>query len=104
MKWIIAWIAVAVGILITLTLVSGSDQQVWQKRGDVNLDGQVCMDDTMYLVYHLWRDGRELPCMETADVDNDRCIDMMDVIAGLRHIFYGEPIENPAVYCGSGGY
>ena len=72
------------------------------RRGDVNLDGQICMDDTMQIVYHLWRDGRELPCMEAADLDNDRCIDMMDVISGLRHIFFGDPISDyPITTCPS---
>ena len=69
-------------------------------RGDVNLDGQICMDDSLQFIYHLWRDGRELPCPQAADLDCDYDIDVTDVIMGLRHIFHGDPITAPPAYCG----
>ena len=77
--------------------VEGTESEQYFLRGDINLDGQICMGDSIFLIFHLWRDGRELPCMEVADLDNDRCIDMMDVICGLRHVFHGAEIEPPLV-------
>jgi len=60
------------------------------QRGDVNGDGQWCLDDPVYLLYHLYRDGRELPCPAAADADGSRCIDLGDVLYSLRFLFVGD--------------
>ena len=68
-------------------------------NGDVNLDGQVCMDDSIQIIYHLWRDGRDLPCPDAADLDRSGYIDVNDVIGGLRHIFFGDIIPDCPITC-----
>jgi len=68
-------------------------------NGDVNADGQICMDDSIQIIYHLWRDGRELPCHNAADVDRNGSININDVLWGLRHIFFGEYINDCPVEC-----
>ena len=70
-------------------------------NGDVNMDGRICMDDSMQIVYHLWRDGRDLPCPDAADVDRSGVIDIGDVLGGLRHIFFGDPILDCPITCPS---
>jgi len=70
-------------------------------NGDVNMDGRICMDDSMQIIYHLWRDGRELPCPDAADVDRSGAIDIGDVLGGLRHIFFGDPILDCPITCPS---
>ena len=68
-------------------------------NGDVNADGQICMDDSIQIIYHLWRDGRDLPCRNAADVDRNGGIDVNDVILGLRYIFFGDYINDCPVDC-----
>lgn len=68
-------------------------------NGDVNMDGQICMDDSIQIIYHLWRDGRDLPCPDAADVDRSGYIDVGDVLVGLRHIFFGEHIPDCPISC-----
>ena len=70
-------------------------------RGDVNLDGQICMDDAIVVIYHLWRDGRALPCRNAADVDRNGSINLNDVVLSLRHVFSGAEINNCPVTCDS---
>ena len=73
-------------------------------NGDVNLDCQICMDDSIQIIYHLWRDGRELPCPDAADIDRSGIIDIGDVIGGLRHVFFGDPIFDCPIACEDQGY
>ena len=75
-------------------------------NGDVNRGGQICMDDSIQLIYHLWRDGRKLPCPDAADLDRSGYIDVSDVLGGLRHIFFGDIIPDCPITCGEddGGY
>ena len=68
-------------------------------NGDVNADGQICMDDSIQIIYHLWRDGRDLPCRNAADVDRNGSININDVLWGLRHIFFGDYINDCPVTC-----
>ena len=70
-------------------------------NGDVNMDGRICMDDSIQIIFHLWRDGRELPCPDAADVDRSGAIDVGDVLSGLRHIFFGDPIPDCPITCPS---
>ena len=68
-------------------------------NGDVNMDGQVCMDDSIQLIRHLWIDGEDLPCIDAADVDRSGYIDVNDVLGGLRHIFFGDHIPDCPITC-----
>lgn len=70
------------------------------QRGDADGDGQLCMSDAILLVYHLWRDGRPLPCMDAADANDDGSIDVGDVLASLYAVFHGLPLP-PPVLCGA---
>jgi len=67
--------------------------------GDANLDGQICMDDSILIINSLWRNGRELPCPDAADVDRDGSVTIGDVVYGLRHVFFGEYIPDCPVTC-----
>ena len=58
--------------------------------GDVDGDGAWCLGDPVMLVYHLFRDGRELPCPASADFDGSNCLDVNDVVYGLRFLFIGD--------------
>ena len=68
-------------------------------NGDVNADGQICMEDSIQIIFHLWRDGRDLPCHNAADVDRNGSINVNDVLYGLQHIFFGEYINDCPVTC-----
>ena len=68
-------------------------------NGDVNADGMWCMDDPVQIIYHLYRDGRELPCRDAADVDRNGTIDVNDVVLSLRFLFFGDYINDCPVTC-----
>ena len=70
--------------------------------GDVIMDGQICIDDPVQIIYHLWRDGRELPCPDAADLDRNGYIDINDVVGGLRFLFFGDPIKDYPINCNLG--
>lgn len=72
-----------------------------RQNGDVNGDFQICMDDPIQIIYHLWRDGRDLPCENAADVDRNGSINLNDVVLSLRHIFNGAEINSCPVTCDS---
>ena len=112
MKKIIWWIVAA-------ALVFGVGYSVWGDegspsrggevtfmRGDISgpghpADGWLCMDDSIYLIYHLYRDGRPLDCPDAADVNDDGRIDLNDVIHGLQAVFSDRPIPPPyCLFCG----
>ena len=69
------------------------------QSGDANLDGQICMGDSILIIFHLWRDGRELPCASVADVARNGWVGVEDVIGGLRHIYFGEYIPDCQISC-----
>lgn len=92
-------LAIAVGVFVFLASQIFGDYTDLVVNGDVNMDGQVCMDDSMQILNHLWIDGRELPCLDAADLDRSGVIDINDVIAGLRHVFYGEAITDCPISC-----
>ena len=68
-------------------------------NGDVNADGMWCMDDPIQIIYHLYRDGRDLPCRNAADVDGNGSIDVNDVVLSLRFLFFGDEINQCPVSC-----
>ena len=79
----------------------GGEENVVFMRGDIVADGWLCMDDSIYLVYHLFRDGRPLDCPDAADVNDDGRIDTTDIIHGLQAVFSNRPIPPPyCIFCG----
>lgn len=74
------------------------------QNGDVNMDGQICIDDSVQIIYHLWRDGRRLPCPDAADLDRSGSIDVSDVVLGLRYLFHGDLIFDCPISCNNNGY
>ena len=79
----------------------GGEENVVFMRGDIVADGWLCMDDSIYLIYHLFRDGRPLDCPDAADVNDDGRIDTTDVIHGLQAVFASRPIPPPyCIFCG----
>ena len=60
------------------------------QRGDVDGDGLICLNDPVFLLYHLFRDGRPLPCEMAADADGSGCIDVGDVVHTLQWLFRGD--------------
>ena len=92
---------VATFILCAVVIASEYDHPPDTLNGDVNMDGQICMDDSIQIIYHLWRDGRELPCPDAADVDRSGTIDIGDVLGGLRYVFFGDPIFDCPITCPS---
>ena len=72
-------------------------------NGDVNLDGQICMDDPIHIIYHLYRDGRSLPCPETADADRSGAVTITDAVVLLRYIFNGEYLFDCPISCSGTG-
>lgn len=76
------------------------------QTGDSNADFQVCMDDAIVVIYHLFRDGRPVPCPDAADADRDGTLGTTDIVLILRHIFHGEILPDCPISCGQpdGGY
>ena len=76
------------------------------RNGDVDLDGRICMADSILLIMHLWRDGRKLPCPDAADLDRSGYVDVADVVGGLRYVFFGDEILDCPISCPQedGGY
>tara|TARA_B100001013_G_scaffold343937_1_gene272795 strand:+ start:234 stop:542 length:309 start_codon:yes stop_codon:yes gene_type:complete len=96
-KWLIIIASIVAIFCICKFLFSHEEGN--HLNGDVNLDGLHCIDDSVQLIYHLWRDGRELPCFATADIDCDGDLDVSDVIMNLRYVFFGDPIDTLRVTC-----
>ena len=69
------------------------------QNGDVNGDGAVCFDDSVAIIFYLWRGGQELPCEDAADVDRSGDINVSDAILSLRHLFYGDFIQDCPIEC-----
>ena len=99
-NFIIAAIVVVVAFVAIKLFADGYRSYV--QNGDVNMDGQICIDDSVQIIYHLWRDGRELPCPDAADLDRNGYIDVNDVVMGLRFLFFGDPIQDCPFNCDSG--
>ncbi len=55
-------------------------------RGDVNLDGRVTISDALMTRRYLFL-GEELPCADAADADDDRTLNVTDVVKILVHLF-----------------
>ena len=72
------------------------------RRGDVNTDGDVDMEDpvTALFALYVWTD-RELPCTEAVDFNADQRADLTDVIGLLTFLILSGPApEAPFPECG----
>ena len=99
-KQMLVIVALIVVIAGCLSLFGDDRRSTWDiQNGDTNMDGQICMDDSIQIIYHLWRDGRDLPCPDAADGNRNGYIDVGDVLGGLRYVFFGEPIFDCPITC-----
>ena len=97
-NWRLILIVVAT-LLLLCSLLFSQYSGYETVSGDVNGDHAICMDDSIQIIWHLYIDGRTLPCPDAADVDRSGVVDVNDVILGLRHVFYGEVIPDCPVTC-----
>jgi len=107
MKNILWWVLGAAIVFGTWWALWGNEAEAQNggdvvfMRGDIVADGWLCMDDSIYLIYHLFRDGRPLDCPDAADVNDDGRIDTTDIIHGLQAVFSNRPIPPPyCIFCG----
>ena len=81
-------------------LASAGDLSTSQyQNGDVNLDGVICLDDPVFIIYHLYRDGRPLPCPDVADADRDGGVTIGDAIVLLGYLFNGTYLFDCPISC-----
>jgi hypothetical protein len=70
------------------------------KRGLVNEDGVLDLSDPVALLFHLFA-GRELSCLDSADVNDDGALDVSDALYLLDYLFkQGPPPAAPQSPCG----
>ncbi len=73
------------------------------RRGDVEADGAIGIDDPLYLLNWLFRRGPAPPCERAADVNDDGRLNLSDAVVLLLHLFRGLSLPEPAEICGVGG-
>ncbi len=56
------------------------------RRGDANLDGRLNINDPIRILRHLFS-GSALPCLDSADVDDNSAVDLTDAIRLLEFLF-----------------
>src|SRR5262245_6591770 len=95
-------LALALVILLGSELVSA--QAARFRRGDVNDNGVVLMEDALFILGIMFVDGGKgwVKCQDSADVTDDGSIDITDPIYLLYFLFLGgPPIPRPSgVGCG----
>jgi hypothetical protein len=79
------------------------EYEVEYLNGDTTLDGAVCFDDSLAILFYLWGGGPDLECLSPADVDRSGVVGLEDAILGLRHVFLGAEIQDCWVTCGRVG-
>ena len=60
-------------------------------RGDVNLDGEIDVEDIVYLINYLFAEGPEPKPRESGDVNCDGLVNIVDVIYLINYLFMGGP-------------
>lgn len=61
------------------------------RRSDANADARTDISDAIFLLLHLFVDGRELPCQDAADFDDNGMLAINDPIGILGFIFRAMP-------------
>lgn len=61
--------------------------KVTARRGDVDCDSDIDLEDVIFLINYLYRNGEEPPLLETADANCDRIIDVADLMVLLNYLF-----------------
>ncbi|MCK4385127.1 MAG: dockerin type I repeat-containing protein [candidate division Zixibacteria bacterium] len=62
--------------------------------GDVNGDGEIDIEDAVYLINYLFTDGPPPQCQPITvcgDVDNDGKVNIVDVVYLINYLFSGGP-------------
>ena len=72
------------------------------KRGDVDADGRVALDDVVFLLQYLFVRGKTPPCLDAGDADDDGKLNVTDAITLLLRIYGARPpLPFPYEECGS---
>jgi hypothetical protein len=66
------------------------------RRGDSNDDGRVDIADAVHIIFRLFGDGGEPPCLDAADAQADGSLDLSDPVFILDYLFLaGSPPPAP---------
>jgi FG-GAP-like repeat len=66
------------------------------RRGDVDLDGRIAINDPVIVLDRLFLAGFPPPCADAADANDDGAIDVSDPVAILYRLFLGaDPLPPP---------
>ena len=57
------------------------------RRGDVNADATIALNDASMLLHYLFRRGQEPTCRKAADANDDGLLNVGDALAILHHLF-----------------
>jgi len=96
-------------LLIALTLVvaagiSSASPNPEIVSGDVNMDGVICFDDPVTIIYALFQTGEPLPCNDAADANRDGQVGLDDAIDLLTYLFRGSINPDCPISCPSDPY
>ena len=72
-------------------------------NGDVTMDGVLCFDDPVSIIFALYSRSEPLPCVSVADVNRNGVVELGDALLLLNHIFRGTAIQDCWVTCGRVG-
>ena len=64
------------------------------RRGDIDADGFVGFEDSIFLACHFFR-GTPLPCEDAADVDDSGVLDTTDLVWFFAQLFQGANVPAP---------
>jgi virginiamycin B lyase len=56
-------------------------------RGDLNEDGSVDLSDPLRVLFLLFLEGADPPCLSAGDVDDDGAIEILDAVSLLTYLF-----------------
>ncbi len=65
------------------------------RRGDVDGNGAVAINDAVLILMYLFAGDDTPPCLDAADVNDSGAVDISDPIAGLLYLFTGGAIPAP---------